>query len=254
MISTWSGSSLSLLIFESEPLLLVKWILFMVVFLVVTFALIGAGAYVFLRVFSSRVRKWGNEWEATAAELGLKVDESGPLSPPVSGVKPLEGVYRGHNVKIVSFRFLESAVEPITYANHISCEISFSPAFAVPFEITSQTRYIKALRSAFGSNGIEIGVPAFDKLFRVVSPDPDSMRKILVFEPNEPGLPRLLTEMVRVQNRNHTIEFSHTCIKISAPADNTDASRIRSIMDDSVDLTDHMHAAYAASHNAASVQ
>ena len=204
--------------------------------LLVTAIIVGGGGWFALKALASYLNHRRDTWEATAAELGLTIDRTSPAI-----AKPLTGQYKDHEIKIVSFSVRRSKNSS---ENHISCEVFYAKPFNFPFSIKSRDRFIQEFTSVFAGYDIQIGLASFDNAFHVDSESPDSLHKLLTYEPQAGLRPTVLTDLVLIRNRNESVEAGDFSVKVTVKAEVEQIDLIRTALNEATALAVQFQAAY----------
>jgi len=202
-------------LFFSDGYEIAKWVLIMVAMMVVTFAVLGAGAYVFVRVLAKLINSRRNEWEDAAKSLHLEPDRS-----QGSVQKDLVGRRDGGSIRVSYYAVMrsEQSSDP-----HASAEVSISPGFDHTFEISKLEMLYQRVAEMFDMTS-GLGIDIFDKAFSVTSSDPKSLRDLLLLELPAGESPTLMTDLMHARKRFHRVLLtdSSATIGIEARSDQTD--------------------------------
>ncbi len=208
--------ALSLL--KSESLSFGEGMFRLAIMTIILFALLGIGAYIFVRVLAKVVNQRRDSWELIGTELGLATDHnSGPIN------KDLIGSIEGRDVRISRF-----AVQTGEYSadHYASVEVKHSASFPFSFKIERIEMLYQKVASFF-AEGDEIGHSAFDKVFRSESSNTTSLLQLLNVEIPGGETATLLNDLMITQKSSHRIIVTDRSVTVSVRFETNDADLIR---------------------------
>ncbi|HMT08709.1 MAG TPA: hypothetical protein PKA82_11950 [Pyrinomonadaceae bacterium] len=195
--------------------------LLMIVLMIIIFAGLGVGAYFFIKFLAKVVNQRRDEWDETAKQLGLTVDQA-------SGVinKDMSGTINGHCVRVTKFSVAKGEYSADHYA---AVTIDFDAG--LPFSFS-----IKKHETIWGKIGDLIS--ATEEKFAGLESDFDleisdtneTMRLLNVEIPNG-NAPTLLGEISMLRREHHRVILTDTSVTLSGKIELGDSSAVSPTID-----------------------
>lgn len=224
------------LLLKSEAMPFWQGMLWMVVFMIITFAVLGVGAYFFVKFIASVLNNRRDEWAATATSVGLSVDHaSGAIN------KDMAGTINGHNIRVTKYSVSKGEY---SHAHYAAVTVDFDAGLPFSFTIKKHETIwgkISDLISATESNfaGLETD---FDV---EVSDADDTMRLLNVEIPNG-NAPTLLGEISLLRLKYHRVILSDTSVTLSGKIELGDSLAVGPTIDKCFYIVERIKAAAKA--------
>lgn len=203
--------------------------------LIITFVVIGGGAYLFLRVFASLLNSRRDSWESSAQDLGLQVDRNAGTI-----YKPFTGMRKGKSVTVSHYAVMR---DEDSADDHV--EVKTSLAFALPFSfaIEKPEMFYQKVVAFFSPNDDDIGHEIFDKRFKVECSDVGDFNALLNVELSGGDSPTLLTDLLLAAKRFHRVKIDDSSVKLGFRADFSDSASIEPVIEKAIYLAERIEAA-----------
>ena len=210
--------------------------LLLAVLTIVIFAVIGVGAFFFIKFLAKVVNQRRDEWDETAKQLGLSVDHA-------SGVinKDMAGTINGHNVRVTKYSIPRGETSADHYA---AATIVFDAGLPFSFMINKhETTWdkISDLISATESN-----FAGLESDFDVEVSDADDTMHLLNVEIPNGNAPTLLGEINLLRREHHRVILADTSGTLSVKIELGDSSEVAPMIERTFYVVERIKAAAKA--------
>lgn len=209
-----------------------KWSLITIVMMVGTLAILGAGAYVLVRITASVLNARRDGWEKAGKALNLDTDKSQP-----SVQKDLIGVRDGRSVRVSYYAVMRTEHSSDPYA---AAEVGISPGFDHSFEITKHEMLYERV-AEYLNPGADIDV--LNEGFTVEASDTAALRKLLLLEVPGGESPTILTDLMHARKRFHRVRLTDRGAVIGVKATSAETDRIETAINRAAYLAQRLEAA-----------
>lgn len=187
---------------KSESVPFSTAVIYMAIFTIVTFAVIGVGAYVFIRVLAGVINNRRDAWQTVADDLGFAVDQaSGALNKNIVGTRD------GRSVKVTKFSVQKSEN---SYDEYAAVEIKYNAGLLFSFKIERIEMFYQKIRDFFAEG--ETGHEVFDKAFRIETSSTTDLMELLNIEMLDGETPTLLNDLMAAQKTFHRVIVTDTSV------------------------------------------
>ena len=218
------------LIIEAMPFW--KAAIYMGLSMIVIFAMIGAGSYIFIRLLAHFINSRRDSWVDTGTSLGLSPD-------PSKGVmlKSLTGKRGEHIVNVEPYAVPTGRYSSDAYA---AVEVLFQTPLDFSLTISKPEMLYQKVAGLFDSSEVELGMGAFDKAFKVNCSHPRSLHELLTFEMLDGQSPTLLTDLMHANKKYHRIKITDRSVCLGVRAELDDVSAVEGTIEKTIYLADRV--------------
>lgn len=180
---------------KSEAVSLGTAMIYIVLFMIVTFAVLGVGAYFYIRFLANVINSRRDAWQTVADELGFSVDQaSGALNKDIVGTRD------GRSIKVTKFSVQKSEN---SYDEYAAVEIKYNAGISSSFKIERIEMLYQKVRDFFAEG--ETGHDALDKAFEIESSSMVELMELLNVEMPDGETPTLLNDLMSAQRSFHRV-------------------------------------------------
>jgi hypothetical protein len=202
------------------------------------FIICGVIIAIFIFIFTlyfKKLKNNRNSWEDTADHLGLELQES---SNPL--FKPMEGIYKDYRVRISNQRIPTGESD---YDSFTICEVYLPTKLDFIFQVLSAYSFIQTLASKIGMGDFEIGIPGFDKSFRIGCSDNDKISDLLCVDLENGRTQNLLTELLLIKKSFPEVKITHELAYLKEKGELINVMEIESLIDSTIYLAQRIDSA-----------
>lgn len=221
---------------KPEPLSMTQGFLLMIVVMIVTFAVLGIGAYLFIKFIAKILNSRRDEWAATAASLGLTVDQaSGAIN------KDMVGTINGHNVRVTKYSVQKGEYSADHYA---AVTIEYDSGLPFSFSIKKHETLWNKLGDLLSAD--ESNFAGLESDFDLEISDANATMQLLNAEIPGGNAPTLLGEINLWRREHHRVILSDRSVTISEKVGLADSTAVGPAIDRCIYVVERIKAAAKA--------
>ena len=216
----------------AESMSLGQGILLTVVASLAMFALLGVGAYIFVRIIARVLNSYQSSWESSAIPLGLTVDKKG------GGIyKPLVGEREGSRVSVTHFSINPRTSGGVLQVDHCAqAEVMLRKPLGFSLKLSRRETLLEKAFAHLVDESDQAGHQLFDQIFKIECSDLIALRSLLAVEFTDAGSPTLLTDLLGAAKKYHRVVLTDQSVSLGAEAYFGEAELIEPVIASAVHL------------------
>ena len=209
-------SQFAFLYLKSEAVPFGTAMIYIVLFMIVTFAVLGVGAYLFIRFLAGALNSRRDAWQGVAVDLGLSIDQaSGAINKDIVGTRD------GRAVKVSRFSVQKGET---SYDEYAAVEIKYNSGISSSFNIERNEMFYQKVRDFFAEG--ETGHEVFDKAFSTESSNTVELMELLNVEMADGETPTLLNDLMSAQRSFHRVIVTDNSVCLGVKIEPVDSAPI----------------------------
>lgn len=195
-------------------------------------ALLGGGAYVFLRVFSGAMNSRQASWESAAAKIGAAADRN------AAGIyKPFIGKRNGIDLIVTHYSIPRGKT---TFDDHVQVEAAFRVPLPFHFRIEKPEYAYQQVAKFVERHLVNDSAQSLETKFEVESADRSSLGRLLSADISDGDATTLMVSLLRAGNALTRLIVNETGVMVGVKADLGDAEAIGNAVDIAVHLAERI--------------
>lgn len=212
----------------------VKLVLIMAGVIFVTIVAVGAGSYIFIRLFAKTVNTRQRDWERSAGALGLSADRT------KGGIyKTLTGTRNGFRVDVNHVGLNTRMAGDAAIADDgAEVTVDFRRSLQLSFELEKRAMLYQQIEGFFAES--VIGHEQFDRVFKITASDTPTLATLLGAELPGGETATLLTDLLLTAKNYDRIQLTDRSITLANVVALGDDEGIARIIDRAIYLAERM--------------